>query len=95
MRQVMRVQHAFQDGAHAWQADALELGAQEIDGAAVERVERVSARDGALSHERFLRREQGRVQLALRRGELAVYRERPCCAWEGVMLNDLISNFSD
>jgi len=82
MRQVMRVQHALEDGAGARQADALELGAQEIDGAAVERVKRVSARDGALSHERLLRRKQRRVELALRRGELAVYWERPCCAWE-------------
>ena len=86
MRQVMRVQHALQDGAGARQADALELGAQEIDGAAVERVERVSARDGALSHERLLGREQRRVELALRRGELAVYGERPCCAWEGELM---------
>ena len=39
MRQVMWVQHALQDGARARQADALELCAQEIDGAAVERVE--------------------------------------------------------
>jgi len=43
----------------------------------MERIERVSARDGALSHERLLRREQRRVELALRRGELAVYGERP------------------
>ena len=85
MRQVMRVQHALQNGARARQADALELGAQDIDGAAVERVERVTARDGALSYERFLRREQCRVELALRRGELAVYGERPCCAWEELM----------
>ena len=79
MMRVQAVQHALQDGARAWQADALELGAQEIDGAAVEHVERVSAHDGALSHKRFLRREQGRVELALRRDELAVYGERPCC----------------
>jgi hypothetical protein len=85
MRQIMRVQHALQDGALAWQANALEFGAQEIDGAAVERVKRVSARDGTLSHERFLRREQCRVEFALRLGELAVYGKRPCCAWERVM----------
>ena len=45
----MWVQHALQDGAGARQADALELGAQEIDGEAVERVERVSARATAHS----------------------------------------------
>jgi len=75
----MRVQHALQDGGRTQQADALELGAQEIDGAAVERVERVSAHDGAISHKRFLRREQGCVELALKLGELAVYGERACC----------------
>jgi len=77
----MWVQHALQDGPRARQADLPERGAQELDGAAVERVERVSARDRALSHKHFLSREQGRVQLALRRGERAVYRERPCCVW--------------
>ena len=77
----MWVQHALQDGPRARQADLPERGAQELDGAAVERVERVSALDSALSHKRFLSREQGRVQLALRRGERAVYRERPCCVW--------------
>jgi hypothetical protein len=47
----------------------------------VERVEGVSARRGALFHERFLRREQGRVKLALRRGERAVCGKRPCCIY--------------
>jgi hypothetical protein len=81
MGQIMWVQHALQDGPRARQADLPERGAQELDGAAVERVERVSARDSALSHKRFLSREQGRVQFALRRGKRAVYRERPCCVW--------------
>ncbi len=77
----MWVQHALQDGPRARQADLPERGAQEVDGAAVECVERVSVPDGALSHKRFLSRKQGRVQLALRRGESAVYRECPCCVW--------------
>ena len=79
MREVMRVQDALQDGARARQTHARELLAQEVDGAAVERVERVSARHGALFHERLLRREQGRVELALRRGESAVCGKSPSC----------------
>jgi len=54
MRQVMRVQHALQDGAGTRQTDALELSAQEINRLAVERIERVAVHDGALSHERLL-----------------------------------------
>ena len=80
MREVMRVQDALQDGPRAGHADARKLGAQEVDGAAVERVERVSARDGALFHERFLGREERCVELALGRGERAVYGEGACCA---------------
>ena len=81
MREVMRVQDALQDRPCARQTDAHELLAQEIDGAAVERVERVSARHGALFHERLLRREQGRVELALRRGERAICGKSPCCMY--------------
>ena len=59
MRQIMRVQSALQDvPPRTRQADALELGAQDVDGTTVERFERVSARDGALFHERFLSREE-------------------------------------
>ena len=76
----MRVQDALQDGPRAGHADARELGAQEVDGAAVERVERVSAHDGALFYERFLGREERCVELALGRGERAVYGEGACCA---------------
>ena len=76
----MRVQDALQDRSRTGHADLRELGAQELDGAAVERVERVSARDGALVHERFLRCEERRVELALGRGERAVYGESACCA---------------
>jgi hypothetical protein len=54
MGQVMRVQDALQDRARTGHADLCQHGAQEIDGEAVERVERVSARNGALFHERFL-----------------------------------------
>ena len=46
----------------------------------MERVERVSARNGALFHERFLSSEERRVELALGRGERAVYGEDTCCA---------------
>lgn len=78
----MRIQDAFQDvpvpPVRARQTDTLELGAEEVDGAAVQRVERVSARDGALFHERLLRGEQRRVELALWRGERAIYREGAC-----------------
>jgi hypothetical protein len=47
----------------------------------VEHFERVSARHCALFYERFLRREQGRVELALRRSECAVCGKRPCCIY--------------
>jgi hypothetical protein len=76
----MRVQDALQDGPRAGHADARELGAQEVDGATMERVERVSARDGAFSHEHFLGREERCVELALGRGERAVHGEGACCA---------------
>ena len=93
MREVMRVQDALQDRPCARQTDAPELLAQEVDGAAVERVERVSARHGALFHERFLRREQGGVELALRRGERAVCGKGPCCivytGWSVEMENEI------
>ena len=75
----MRVQDALQDRARTGHADLCQLGAQEVDGAAVERVERVSARNGALFHERFLGCEERRVELALGRCERAVYREGTCC----------------
>ncbi len=55
MRQVMGVQHALQDGARAWQADALELGAQEIDGGGACRAS-VPARRCTLSRALFASR---------------------------------------
>jgi hypothetical protein len=76
----MRVQDAFQDGPRAGHTDARELGAQEVDGTAMERVERVTARDGALCHERFLGCEERCVEVALGRGERAIYGEGTCCA---------------
>ena len=76
----MRVQDALQDRPRARQTDPVQFGAQEVDGVAVERLERVSARDGALLHERFLCGEQGRVKLALWRGERAVHGEGASCA---------------
>jgi hypothetical protein len=60
-------------------ADLCELDAQEVDRAAVERLERVPARNGALFHERFLGCEERRVELALGWGERAVYGEGTCC----------------
>ena len=79
MRQIMRVQDAFQHVMpRTRQADALELGAQDVDRTTVQRLERMTARDGALFHERFLRREERRVELALRRGEGAVDGESSC-----------------
>ena len=86
MRQVMRVQDALQDRARTGYANLCELGAQEVDGAAVERLERVSARNGALFHERFLDCEERRVELALGWGERAVYGEGKCCV-NGWMIN--------
>ena len=81
MCQVMRVQDALQDIVpRTWQADALKLGAQDVYRTTVERFERVSARDGALFHERFLGREERGVEFALGRGESAVYGEGACCA---------------
>ena len=79
----MRVQDALQNCARTGHANLSQLGAQEVDGAAVERVERVSARNGALFHERFLGCEERRVELALRWGERAVYGEGTCCAEDG------------
>jgi hypothetical protein len=48
----------------------------------------MSARDGALFHERLLGREQRRVELALGRGEGAVHGESTCCG--GVVSVDWI-----
>jgi len=80
MRQIMRVQDALQDVVpRTRQADALQFGAQDVDGTTVERFERVSARDGALFYERFLGREERCVEFALGRGEGAVYGEGTCC----------------
>jgi hypothetical protein len=79
MREVMWVQNALQDRTRTGHADLCQLGAQEVDGAAVERVERVSARNGALFHERFLGCEECRVEFALGWGERAVYGEGTCC----------------
>jgi hypothetical protein len=78
----MRVQDALQDMMpRTRQTDTLKLGSQDVDGTPVERCERVSARDGALFHERFLGREERCVEFALGRGEGAVYGEGTCwCA---------------
>jgi hypothetical protein len=80
MRQIMRVQDALQDMmSRTRQADALKLGAQDVDRTTVQRFEGMSARDGALFHERFLGREERRVEFALGRGERAVHGECTCC----------------
>jgi hypothetical protein len=77
----MRVQDALQDMmSRTWQADTLKLGAQDVYRTTVQRFEGVSARDGALFHERFLGREERGVEFALGRGEGAVYGEGTCCA---------------
>ena len=88
----MRVQDALQDRAGTWHADLCQLGAEEVHGAAVERVERVSARNGALFHERFLGCEEHRVELALGWGERAVYGEGKCCA-NGSMITALRNGY--
>ena len=75
----MRVQNALQDMPRTRQADTLELGAQNVDGATVERFERVSTHDGALFHECFLGCEECCVELALWRGEGAICGEGTCC----------------
>jgi hypothetical protein len=67
----MWVQDALQNRARTGHANLSQLDAQEVDGAAVERVERVSTRNGALFHERFLGCEERRVELALGWGECA------------------------
>ena len=54
----------------------------------MERVERVSARNGALFHECFLGCEERRVKLALGWCERAVYGEGTCCA-NGWMITTL------
>jgi len=80
MRQIMRVQDTLQYMiSRTRQADALKLGAQDVDRTTVQRFEGMSARDGALSHERFLGREERCVEFALGRGECAVYWESTCC----------------
>ena len=79
----MRVQDTFQDMIpRTRQADALKLGAQDVDRTTVERFERMPARDGALFHERFLGCEECCVEFALGRGEGAVHGEGTCCATE-------------
>lgn len=64
------------------QANTLKFRAQDVDGTTVQRLKGVSARDGAVFHERFLRREERCVEFALGRGEGAVYREGTCCVDE-------------
>jgi hypothetical protein len=55
----MRIQNTLQDTPRTRQTDdSLKLGAQDVDRATVERFERVSARDRAFFHERFLGREE-------------------------------------
>ena len=81
----MRIQDTLQNTplrTGAQQANALKFRAQDVNGTTVQRLEGVSARDGALSHERFLRREERCVEFALGRGKGAVYGEGTCCADE-------------
>lgn len=89
----MRVQDTFQDMVpRTRQADAFKLGAQDVDRATVQRFERVSARDGALFHERFLGREERCVKFALGRCERTVYGEGTCCCDQ--LCDEAINNMS-